>query len=535
MSRSRGRRERGAVAVFVAIVMTLVIPVTSAFVLDLGMQHVARSDMQSLADVVALDLSRELGTRTADQLAVVGQSLADASRDRNKSVIGYGGHVPTVTPTWGTVDTSGNFAQFTGTSVPTAVKVVASTSVAFGFGEFTHVDSGGATRSATAIATSGACFAIGSYAARLNTGASPLLGRLLGALGSNVTLSAVDYDGLANTNVQLLDLLKAKVGAGSIGSALGSTVSLGSFYLAVANALGPGNTAQVALLQSIAASVGTKQVNLGQILGMTTGGTSGLQSSLNVFDLVTAAAEVANGTNALSVPDLGLSLPPLANLSANLTAIEAPKVACGRVGDPAATATSTQVTLNVSTTAADVSVPGLLKTNVALSGTVKVAQATGTLTYVGCNPAEIKVAVADGLLGIDLTLNVTVSLNVLGIVIPVVGGPIHITGTSHSAGTADVKIRQDSDYDKPATVGYDNPGLPALTTDTSGLHLIGAPVGVLLAPIVNSLVSGLVNPLIGNLSGSLVQPLLHSLGADLSGADVYLRRVPECSVPRLVQ
>jgi uncharacterized membrane protein len=418
-----------------------------------------------------------------------------------------------------------------GADPPSAVQVTATTSVGFVFGGLTGTNSGGAERQATAIANGGACFAIGSYAARLDTGASPLLGPLLGALGSNVTLSAIDYNGLANTNVKLLDLLGASIGAGTVDSVLNSSVSLGSFYLAIAHALDGQSTAQAQLLQTIAASVGAAQVDLGDILGVTTGAGTGLSSDLNVLDLVTAAAAAANGTNAIAVPNLGLSLPPLANLQASLTAIEAPRIGCGRKNDVAATAKSTQVTLNVSTTAADVNVAGLARTNVSLSGTVTVAQAIGRLTDVRCNPSGITVSVSDGLLGIDLKLSVTVYA--LGV--PVVSGPIRITGTSHSAGDAVVNITEDSDYDHPVTVGYDNPGLPNLTVDTSGLHLVGLPVGIVLGPIVSSLTSGLVNPLINNLSSSLVQPLLHTLGADLSGADVYARRTPQCAVPRLVK
>ncbi|GAA3806100.1 TadG family pilus assembly protein [Nocardioides panacisoli] len=531
----RGRRqrvedERGASVVIVAVVMSVLL-VAAAFAVDIGMQRVGRSDMQALADVVALDLARHLDGRSTSALTTELNTERDRSVARHDA--DYGSTTPNVTYQLGSLSPGGTFVP--GTDPPSAVQVTASTTVGFVFGGLTGTHGGGAQRQATAIANGGACFAIGSYAARLDTGASPLLGPLLGALGSNVTLSAIDYNGLANTNVELLDLLGASIGAGTIESVLNSSVSLGSFYVAIAHALDGQSTAQAQLLQTIAASVGAAQVNLGDILGVTTGAGSGLTSDLNVLDLVTAAAAAANGTNAISVPNLGLSLPPLANLQASLSAIEAPRIGCGRKNDAAATAKSTQVTLNVSTTAADVSVPNLLKTNVSLSGTVNVAQAIGRLTDVRCNPAGITVAVSDGLLGIDLTLNVTVSAKVLGITIPVVTGPIHISGTSHSAGDAVVNITQDSDYDHPVTVGYDNPGLPNLTVDTSGLHLIGLPVGIVLGPIVNALTTGLVNPLIDNLSSSLVEPLLHTLGADLSGADVYARRTPQCAVPRLVQ
>lgn len=508
----------------------------AAFVVDIGVQRVGRADMQTLADVVALDLAREINGRTVTQLEAVEQTLANESRDRNKDVIGYVNHVPELQVDWGKY-VNGAFMQLSGSAKPTAVKVTAQTTVAFALSGITGDPSGGASRDAVAIAEGGACFALGSYAARLNTGASPLLAPLLGALGSNIALSAVDYNGLANTDVKLVDLLGVKLGAGTIESVIDGDqlISLGSFYAAMASALGKNNTATVSLLQTLSTQVGSKQIRLSDIIGLTTGSGSGLDADLNVLDLVTAAASAANGSNAVSVPQLGLSLPPLANLQASLSVIEPPKQACGKANDEKATATSTQVSLTVSTTAADVSVPGLLRTQVALSGTVSLAQARAKLTAVRCNPAGISAAVSDGLLAIDLSLEVTVYAKVLGISIPVVSGPIKITGSSPRSGSANVNISQDSDYDVGHPYGTGNSGLPNLTTDTSGLQLIGLPVGVVLAPIVNSLLSGLVNPLVQNLDDELVAPLLNSLGLDISGADLFVRRTPTCERPRLVE
>ena len=74
-------------------------------------------------------------------------------------------------------------------------------------------------RTAVAGLSSGACFGIGSYAARLDTDSSPVLGELLGALGSGVSLSAADYNGLASTDVQPRRPARRQPGRGHAGGA----------------------------------------------------------------------------------------------------------------------------------------------------------------------------------------------------------------------------------------------------------------------------------------------------------------------------
>jgi Flp pilus assembly protein TadG len=124
--RVRRKDEQGAVAVFVAIVLTLLM-VASAFAVDLGMQRAARADMQAVADAVAIDLARELDGRTATQLGTL-QAAANASRDRNKSTTL--GSVPVVTPELGVVNrATGVFTPVSGGTVPNAVRVTATTSV----------------------------------------------------------------------------------------------------------------------------------------------------------------------------------------------------------------------------------------------------------------------------------------------------------------------------------------------------------------------------------------------------------------------
>ena len=65
---ARERDERGATALIVALLMSLVLLIVSAFAIDLGMQRAGRRDMQALADLVALDMGRLIDGRTRAQI-----------------------------------------------------------------------------------------------------------------------------------------------------------------------------------------------------------------------------------------------------------------------------------------------------------------------------------------------------------------------------------------------------------------------------------------------------------------------------------
>jgi Flp pilus assembly protein TadG len=63
----RRKDENGAVALTVALVVTLLLAVAS-FALDLGLARVGVRDMQAVADVVALDMARQIDGRTVSAI-----------------------------------------------------------------------------------------------------------------------------------------------------------------------------------------------------------------------------------------------------------------------------------------------------------------------------------------------------------------------------------------------------------------------------------------------------------------------------------
>src|SRR3954465_6057601 len=141
----RRRGERGAITPMVGMLLVVLVP-SSALAVDLGMQRVVRRDMQSLADVVALDVVRLVDGRTASQIlgGYNGQpTLTNAvSRSVARNDDDVLGDAPVVTAklvhintTTGVLDTvsGGAIREVTGTEVPNAVQITASGSVNFAF------------------------------------------------------------------------------------------------------------------------------------------------------------------------------------------------------------------------------------------------------------------------------------------------------------------------------------------------------------------------------------------------------------------
>lgn len=148
----------------VAINLTLLMAV-AAFVVDLGFLRVARQDMQAVADIVALDMARELDGRTAFALSSDLATAKSHSVARNNAAKG---NDLAVSHESGILSETGTFTPVSGTGVPDAGRVVAATSVDY----FISPGNGETARSAIATADSPACFSLGSYAAAVRTASS---------------------------------------------------------------------------------------------------------------------------------------------------------------------------------------------------------------------------------------------------------------------------------------------------------------------------------------------------------------------------
>lgn len=523
----RRRDEHGVIAIVVAIIICFAFVPLAAYAVDIGVQRVARRDVQAVADVVALDLARQLDGRTYAQIHGTLQNLADKSAARNDDGVGRD---LAVVPELGTVDKDAYDpddpqAYFTPiaasdpTEVPNAVRVTASSDVDFAL----HGGSGGVIRTAIGTSSAHACFDVGSFALSLNSSNSPLLNSLV---GDALNLSAISYTGLANANVTLLGLA-TELGVGSVDGLLNlKNLSLNDLYLASARALqkAGGETADVTLLNNLATANfnALPHIDLGDVLDLEAGNDAALSSSLNLLDLVSTSAFLANGTNALAIPNLTVGIPGISTVTATLKVIEGPKRGCG-ISNKVKTS---QISLTLQAKLLDVNIL-LLAASTTLNITVNVAQAEAQLTNVLCDPDGIDVSLATALSSVAVGLDV--KLKSFGLT--VAGLAANIT-TAEPAATKSVQIRIPPDsYTTPKSVGS-NAILPSI--GASDLHVtLGSVSAGVLSGLVGAIVTPIVNPLIANVNSLLLTPLTQLLGVKLGGADVYAVSKPTCSSPSL--
>jgi uncharacterized membrane protein len=590
---SRSRNEQGVVAVVVAIITCFTLIPLAAFAVDIGVQRVARRDAQSVADVVALDMSHQIDGRSYTQLMGASpsmQTIADRSAARNS----VAGNSFTVSLQFGTLNASGYdpqnpdadayFHPIT-SGTPNAVKVIVTAKVGFTFIN----GNGGVTRSAIGNAERKACMTMGSYAAALNSNDSTVLGPLTKILGSSIDTQVLSSSGILSADIDILsflNILKTQLGVGGIDDVLTANVTAAQVIaaqVAALNAQGATVAAQ-ALQQQIGLHLppGTT-INVGTLLGITQGVSSGLGASMNALDLAAAAVQLANGTSAVH---LTASSTNLTGLGLDVTVGSRPKRVC--LGDGKQTMAQTTLLATADLNASGSLTGGLLNLVNGLSGLLSgVLGALGGLlgadTYdvptvtLGKLSASVSLASASGqVLGVNCTGGMPTSLSVLeqsSLVPAEISIPIIIKETRHYGGvlgigrktetvtsTLTVKIRTTPSEDQSVTASLAIPGdvlkgkagpsgdlsvgsLKAetfMTTDGSfsnGYPLLNKLL-VSTDQVINSITNNLVTPLLTTvvtpLLNALTTVLKSTLGLTVAGSLYRPHGDAGCGSPKLV-
>jgi uncharacterized membrane protein len=186
---------------------------------------------------------------------------------------------------------------------------------------------------ALATLTPQVSFSVGSGLASLNGGiANSVLNALL---GTNVSLTAMDYNGLLNAQVDLFRFLDAlaqelHVGAGTYNDLLSMTANHGQIAGALARVLNgtARNAAQV--LAGTAGHNGVLPVGrllqLGRLgdLAIGSGNGTALFTSLSAFELLSASAALGNGSHQVAL-SLTAGVPGLVGIDAALAVGEPPQ------------------------------------------------------------------------------------------------------------------------------------------------------------------------------------------------------------------
>lgn len=577
------RRDRGTVIPLVAIALPVLVLMT-AFAVDLGSQRSLRRTLQADADVVALDLVRLADGRTTEQietdLLYLDYLNGSLSRNGRPEVTTLADARRIVVFGWWDEAADPRFEPTAPDEVPNSVEVSFDGEVQYRF----QPGTGSASRRAEAVTEAIGSFSVGSRLASVDSTESELLGPLLGFLlgaPDAVELSAGAYDGLANTSVSLgelfgivpLEIADVDLSAATPSEILATEITALEFVNVVASALeanGDGIEAEAALafLDLLRLDVDpTLRLTLGEVLDLGVSDPGAVVDvDVNLFDLLTVGAQVANGNNLVDLP---LALDPdvvddvpVVNRVASLgtlvrvTVLEPAQIAIGPVGTQARTSQVriiVKVTGTVEVSLAQlldpIPVPSLLPSIVTVKLdvplTVEAASGRATLTGIRCHdaptPSELDLAVAtsaarvlvghlspgDELLDIGSTVTSPADLalvELLGVDIAAVrlGTAVEAGLPSTAPLTLDVGT---SDIVEAGQLGLaELVRIRANLAVLGGVPLLGPALSFILDPLLGPILSGVLNlvlnPLLGLIDDLVVRPLLDLLGVGVAGADV---------------
>jgi len=340
--------QRGAIGLMAAATLGIAL-VFLLLVIDSGRLYMEKRKLQAIADIAALEAVQRKG----DCLAATNTAptYAGASAVRNGYVIPPGSALIVKCGVLTTGAT--NQRVFSADSTKTdAIQVTASrpvmTSVAGGLWAMANGGGYNLNTQLSAVAVAApkilppqAQLTIKSTLVTVDSTKSAALNLLFGQLlGGSLNLSVAGWQGLVDTNINLLSFLNqlalnVGVTAGAYDQLLTKTVKISQLFDAAITVLSAGgNTASVAVsgLTSIKAIVGNLDVTLGSLLQLQTGAVSaGLNTSLNVFQLAEAFVQLANTKNGV-VASVPVNIPGLLNGGVKLKVIQPPQLST--IGDP---------------------------------------------------------------------------------------------------------------------------------------------------------------------------------------------------------
>ena len=322
------RDERGNIAVMAALLMTTLMGF-AALGVDVGKVFTDRRKAQGAVDLAAMAAVSDL--TNADKAAsatVKGNALPDGTTVATE--LGVYTADPTVAP--------GNRFKSSPAASANAARVTLQTATKLMFGK-ALIQKESFDIKTTAIATQAAFaeFAIGSRLLKVDGG---LLNQTLGAmLGSNLSLSALDYQSLIDAKVDLFDFMnavatRARLSGPTYDSMLKSNVQVASVLNAMLdterNAYGAGSSVARALGYVVQAyGSGADKINLSPLVDagpyrtLPIGQKPKSEVSVSALDLLTAAAQIANGQHQVEV-GLNLNIPGIAAATLKLAIGERP-------------------------------------------------------------------------------------------------------------------------------------------------------------------------------------------------------------------
>ncbi|WP_081074985.1 pilus assembly protein TadG-related protein [Burkholderia multivorans] len=322
----RRLRQRGSIAVIAAIWVAVAVIVLGG--IDIGRFYAERRHMQAAADLAALSAVQYAAVDSTCQAAkAAALQVANPSANR----VPADATIAVTCGVW-SAPASGGSALFTrtagdpiggqcgGLSAGT-VNGQATNAVCVSISESVNGffrPGGQIGASALAKSTPTDTFTLTTSLAQLNGG---LVNQLLGTLTQSpnpLQLQVADYQGLAQVNVKMADVL-ANLPVGSNTSVLDGSVKLGQLLNAELQAATSQKLlgANLNVLNAIVAALcqgntcGGPDIALGKLVAVAAaGGNSAVDASVNALGLLSTALQIANAESSIDIPSLQLTTPP---------------------------------------------------------------------------------------------------------------------------------------------------------------------------------------------------------------------------------
>jgi uncharacterized membrane protein len=317
--------RRGNIATIAALTFSVTLG-AAAFGIDIGKLAADKRRLQSAADLAAIVAASNVGKAEAAAVSAAQRNGFDAGAMK---LVERGVYTPSAA-----VQAQKRFVPSNGADA-NAVRVSMSAQSELMFAKLlVGKDRYDIQATATAATTGVATFAIGSRLVSLNGG---LLNAILGAtLGTNISLSAMDYQALLDARVDAFDFVNAlatKVAVTGVtyNDVLAMNVKVGDILSATQASMVGSAAARAALgsiIQSVNGQGGTivpsTILNPGPYGSLQVGQKPRTAVSLSAYDLVAASARLADGTNQIAA-SLNLNLPGIVSAELMATVGEMPK------------------------------------------------------------------------------------------------------------------------------------------------------------------------------------------------------------------
>ncbi len=364
------------------------------------------------------------------------------------------------------------------------------------------------------------CFSIGSYLVSINTQQSAVLNDILSQLGTSASVTAVGYQGLANTDVSLNQLITAS-GAVLTPSDVMTTSLTAAQWLAIftdavnnqtsAGNCSTGNTTEQSNAETALASLdfGSTSVKLCQLVSVngsdcnsnSTLTYSELQAGVNVLQMLTTEAELANGSSGFDVTS-ALTITGVTTAKLFLNVIQPAQIAFGPVGSYTAASPCPAPTGNTSTCGETAQVSADLQLTLPVGGLIDIplSAADGVATL------KVETCLGDAFQNNQInasTTTATATMTLAGTSF----ATLQITGASSSVVafsslTVPITATTITNNTNPHQIATSNPALQITVTNAATYAVANA--GNLLSSTL----------------GGFLEPVLQAAGVSVGNADV---------------